>query len=187
MPDYKIGQVRENQQISQILKLQLDNHQTALLDDEIIKEGFVTCKHEFQLLQRMNQPIPHIIATWEDRVVGYCLVMSIEHRNALEVLKSMFQMIEQLQYNGQDLTKGGYVTMGQVCISKEHRKKGLFKKMYHHFRERLSPDYDYCITEVATSNTRSLQAHEAVGFENLLSYKADDGKSWELIIWDWTK
>ena len=76
--------------------------------------------------------------------------------------------------------------MGQVCIDKQHRRKGLFKKMYDHFREQLSPHYKYCITEVATSNVRSLQAHEAVGFKNLLSYKADDGKDWELIVWDWS-
>lgn len=184
--DYKVGQVVSDDQINEILCLQSANHKSSLSIEEIIKEGFVTCKHDFSLLQKMNQPLPHIIATFKEAVVGYCLVMSAEHRNELEVLKSMFQMIEKQSMHNQIIVPEDYITMGQVCIDKNHRKKGLFKKMYHHFKKQLSPHYKYCITEVATSNVRSLNAHEAVGFENLLSYKADDGNDWELIIWDWS-
>ena len=186
MSAYKIHQVERDQQIYEILTLQSLNHKTSLSSKEIIDEGFVTCKHDFPLLKKMNYPCPHIIATFKGEVVGYCLVMSDDHRDELEVLQSMFKMIERQSIDGQLIESKDYIAMGQVCIDKQHRRKGLFKKMYDHFREQLSIHYKYCITEVATSNVRSLQAHEAVGFKNLLSYKADDGKDWELIVWDWS-
>lgn len=185
MSDYKIHQVLNDEHIHEILNLQSLNHKTSLSSEEIVKEGFVTCKHDFSLLKRMNDPYPHILATLKNKVVGYCLVMSADHRDELEVLQSMFAMIEKQTIDGQAIESSDYITMGQVCIDKQHRKKGLFKQMYNHFRNQLSPHYKYCMTEVATSNVRSLQAHEAVGFTNLLSYKAEDGKDWELIVWDW--
>lgn len=186
MSDYKVGQVIRDDQINEILALQSINHKSSLSLEEIVKEGFVTCKHDFSLLNKMNQPKPHIITTYKDEVVGYCLVMSAEHRDELEVLKSMFQMIEKQSMHNRPIISADYIVMGQVCIDKQHRKKGLFKMMYNHFRKQLSPYYKYCMTEVATSNVRSLQAHKAVGFENLLSYKAEDGNDWELIVWDWS-
>ncbi len=186
MSEYKVHQVSKDEHIHEILSLQSLNHKASLSSEEITREGFVTCEHDFALLKRMNHPCPHIIATLKDKVVGYCLVMSAEHRDELEVLQSMFTMIEKQTIDGHSIKTADYITMGQVCIDKQHRRMGLFKKMYNHFREQLSSHYKYCMTEVATSNTRSLQAHEALGFKNLLSYKADDGKDWELIVWDWS-
>ncbi len=187
MAEYKITRATHKDYIHQILALQRANLKSALTTEEIKREGFVTCEHDIDLLVKMNQPDQHIISLFKDQVVGYCLVMSPIWRNELEVLKSMFDKIESTKYKNNLISPDSYIVVGQVCIHKDHRKKSLLRKMYQHYKECLSPSYQYCITEIATSNVRSLHAHEANGFKHLLSYKSEDGKSWELVIWDWSE
>jgi hypothetical protein len=47
-------------------------------------------------------------------------------------------------------------------------------------QQEISPQFTTIITEVDSLNTRSLQAHYAIGFKTLSKYKAD-GRNWELI------
>jgi len=183
---YIITQASEDL-LPQIKSLQLKNLKASLTPEEVETEGFVTCDHTIPLLTKMNQPDGHIVTVYKGQVVGYCLVMSPVWREALDVLKPMFEKIDSLSYQGRQLSQSKYVTMGQVCIARAHRKKGLFKRMYNHFRDCLSPSYEYCITEIATENMRSRTAHEYVGFEDLHSYEAAGGLHWKLVIWDWTK
>ena len=184
---YTITQASTDQHILDILALQRKNVKQVLTTGDIEVEGFVTCEHDFALLKKMNQPDGHIIALSDEIVVGYCLVMSPLWRDEVEVIRSMFDTIEKSSWNGQAILPEDYVVMGQVCIDKSFRRRGVFRAMYQHYKETLSGKFQYCITEVATSNHRSLNAHAAIGFENLLSYIAPDQKSWELIIWDWNK
>ena len=183
--DYIITQSFDEKYIYQILDLQRRNLKVALTKSEVAAEGFVTCEHDFELLQKMNQPDAHIIALSDDQVIGYCLVMAPIWRNEVEVIRSMFDTIEKCSWNGKMITVEDYVTMGQVCVDKKFRKRGVFRAMYEHYRKVLHQKFKFSITEVATSNVRSLSAHYAIGFQPLLSYTAPDGKSWELVIWDW--
>lgn len=183
---YEITQVSSDDQIFQILKLQSENLKRSLSLESITNDGFVTCEHDFTLLKKMNEPDAHIIAQNDGVIVGYCLVMAPRWRNELDVLRMMFEKIESTKWKSKKILPTDYITMGQVCIHKDHRSKGLFKKMYNYYKKQLSDQFKYCVTEVATENLRSLNAHGAVGFQKLFSYIADDGKSWELIIWDWT-
>ena len=44
------------------------------------------------------------------------------------------------------------------------------------------PDYDFMVTEVAARNTRSLRAHERVGFETLRVYDdPETGEGWHVV------
>ena len=178
-------QVSSEDHLKQILNLQKMNLRRSISADEVRNEGFVTCEHSFDLLQKMNHPHPHIIALSDDRVVGYCLVMSPIWRKELPVLHSMFEKIEQQSWKTCSIKSEDYIAMGQVCIGQEFRKKGLFRKMYAYYKEQLSPWFRYCITEVDQANTRSLNAHDSIGFQHLHSFDGGDGHQWELIIWDW--
>ena len=166
-------------ELHQILAIQQRNLKSNLPDNEISQEGFITVGHTFEVLKKMNDACPHIIAKDNEKVVGYALVMLRSFRNEIPVLRPMFEMADAL------LPKVNYVTMGQICIAKSHRKQGLFKGMYHYYRHELQNNFDCLFTEVATANTRSLQAHKAVGFY-VLQTQVTDGISWELINWDWT-
>ena len=77
-----------------------------------------------------------------------------------------------------------YIAMGQICVDKSQRGKGVFRGLYNFMKDELSKEYDAIITEVDVLNTRSSQAHKAVGFEILKNYSSNN-QDWELIIWNW--
>ncbi|MDB4292008.1 GNAT family N-acetyltransferase [Maribacter sp.] len=166
-------------ELHQILALQQQNMAAGLSQEEALQEGFITVGHTFEILKKMNDACSHIITKDGDNVVGYALVMLRSFRDEIAVLRPMFDTADAL------LPNVNYVTMGQVCIAKSHRKQGIFKGMYTYYRQQLQAEFDSLFTEVATTNRRSLQAHKAVGFE-VLQTQITDGVSWELINWDWT-
>jgi len=165
-------------ELLQILELQKKNAITSVDKKEQENEGFVTLSHSYEILKQMNDACPHIIAKDGDLVVGYALVMLKEFRDKISILSAMFETATEL------LGDKKYLAMGQVCISKQYRKQGVFKGMYQFYKEELENDFDCLLTEVATNNQRSLNAHLNVGFK-ILKTQITDGVSWELIIWEW--
>jgi len=166
------------EELHQILAIQKQNMISVLSKQEMLKEGFITVGHTLEILEKMNRVSPHIIAKDGAKVIGYALVMLRSFRNEIAVLRPMFDAADLL------LPKLNYVVMGQVCIAKSYRKKGVFKGMYAYYKEQLKNDYDCLFTEVASANQRSIEAHKAIGF-NVLKTQITDGVSWELINWDW--
>jgi len=125
-----------------------------------------------------NELRQHVIVKDDTLIVGYALVMLRSFKYKIPVLTSMFEAADEV------LSTKNYVAMGQICIAQPYRKKGLFKKIYNYYRTELESDFDCLVTEVATSNTRSLGAHKSVGFK-VIKTKINDGVSWELMNWDW--
>lgn len=164
--------------LKQILSLQQKNSLAYLSDEEKRKEGFITVIHTFDLLKKFNDDCPHIIAKYNDAVVGYALCMTRKFGKDIPLLAPMFETADDL------LPDKSYLAMGQICVSKEFRGQGVFRGMYHYYQKGLNPYYDCLVTEVATKNQRSLNAHLNVGFK-VLKTDISDGISWELIVWDW--
>jgi hypothetical protein len=61
---------------------------------------------------------------------------------------------------------------------------GLVKKMYLHFKKTYSSEFDYCITDVAKDNPRSLKAHLKSGF-TVIDQLQYNGVGFDLVLWDW--
>lgn len=163
------------EELEQILALQKANLPIALSSEEKKNEGFLTVHHTFDLLERMNDSCQHIIAKNYTEVVGYALCMHPKFGSEIEVLKSMFAEIENKKAPFKS-----FIIMGQVCVDKEFRKQGVFRKLYSKMKEATSPEFESIITEVDATNKRSLEAHYAIGFKTLSKYKGD-GRDWELI------
>ena len=163
-------------ELQQILKLQQQNLPASLSNAEQEEEGFVTVIHHFEILKKMNDCCPHVIAKHNNKVVAYALCMHPEFANEIEVLKPMFAQINRTVSD--DLK---YMAMGQICVDKAFRKKGIFRGLYHFMKQELKPDFDAIITEVDARNMRSLNAHFAVGFENLKEYRSND-KHWFILL-----
>ncbi len=161
--------------LNQILKLQQDNLPKELSASEKEKEGFVTVHHTFDILEQMNAICPHIIAKHNDVIIGYALCMTKDFKAKISVLIPMFNEIEPVI-----LKNSNYVVMGQVCISRDYRKQDVFRGLYHFMAEVLKRDFDTIITEVDIENTRSLNAHKAVGFKHLKNYRSSN-RFWEII------
>jgi GNAT superfamily N-acetyltransferase len=167
-------------ELEQIRTLQLQNSSQNISSEEKLQEGFVTVQHSVALLEQMNSACAHIIAKDNDAVVGFALVMLSGFKNEIKALIPMFERIDELV--PKDKT---YVVMGQICVDKNHRKQGIFRGLYHFYREELQHQFDYLITEVAAINLRSMQAHEANGFKIIDTYN-EDGIVWNIVLWDWT-
>lgn len=163
------------EELNQILALQLENLPGAVSEEEQILEGFVTVHHTFDLLKRMNDVCAHIIAIFKGKVVGYSLCMHPKFGDEIEVLQPMFAEIKKVVTDGEN-----FMVMGQICIDKEYRKRGVFRKLYETMLKEIQPQFNTIITEVDLKNSRSLKAHYAVGFKLLSSYHSG-GQDWVLI------
>lgn len=163
------------EELNQILALQQENLPDAISEEEQIIEGFVTVHHSFDLIKRMNEACAHIIATDEKKVVGYSLCMHPKFGEEIEVLQPMFTEIKNII---PDVDR--YIVMGQICIEKGYRKQGVFRKLYETMLREIQPQFNSIITEVDLKNSRSLEAHYAVGFKLLSNYYSG-GQDWALI------
>ena len=163
------------QELQQILDLQRANLPQSISSEEKSKEGFVTVNHEMSILSEMNNVCGHIIAKDDDKVVAYALCMHPQFGNEIEVLKPMFSEINKTKFR-----KESYIVMGQICIDKTYRKRGIFRKLYETMQRAIAPEFSIIITEVDLTNLRSLEAHYAVGFKLLKQYRSG-GQNWALI------
>lgn len=170
-------QVANDRELRQILDLQRANHARELSADERTSQGFVTVVHDLVLLQRMHAIVPSIVAFDGAELAGYALVMPVECRALIPVLVPMFDRLDALGVTS-------YYVMGQICVAKPYRGRGVFDALYAAHREHLGARYERCVTEVATRNTRSMRAHERVGFEVLETYR-DATDEWALLVWRW--
>lgn len=167
---------KTDKELHQILGLQQKNLFANITDEERKLEGFLTVEHTFDLLKKMNEACPHVIAKINDKMIGYALCMHPQFSTEIAVLRSMFDEIEVINPK-----PGKYVAMGQICLDKDYRKQGIFRSLYRTMSDSLKPEFDAIITEVDTKNIRSINAHYAVGFKHLKSYNSE-GHDWELII-----
>ncbi len=176
---YKITET--DQELNEILLLQKANSMYSISSEEAQKEGFVTVQHTLELLKEMNAPFQHTIALFEGRVIAYALVMLKSIASKIPILIPMFEQINQLNYKGQQLGKTRYIVMGQICIDKLYRGKGIFYRLYENMKIQLQTDFQYIITEVSSRNQRSLRAHYKVGFENIKIYTSQK-EEWNILV-----
>jgi hypothetical protein len=177
--------VSQPAEVAQILALQAENHPSVLSAEVQAREGFVTVQHDPQVLARMNRAHPSVIAKAADALAGYCLMMPREFRTDIPILEPMFQRLDQLNWRGQSLQGQRWFVMGQVCVAAGFRGQGVFDGMYEHLGAVYRDQFDFVITEVAERNTRSMRAHERVGFRTLYQYNSPlSGDSWRVIVWE---
>ena len=170
-----------------IIALQQKNLARNLDAQEIQEQGFVTVVHSLADLEQMNAIEQNTIAKDGDQVVGYLIAMTAASRNAIPILKPMFELFDNLEYNGKRVSEYNYMVVGQVCIDKAVRGQGVLDACYEHYKNNFRNRYDFAITEIALSNQRSLNAHKRIGFTELHRYTAPDGEAWSIVTWNWTQ
>lgn len=166
---FTVGLVVSDADLEGILALQRASREPTA-------DGFVTVQHTLDILRAMHAIAPSIVARdAAGAVVGYALVMPRETRRLLPILEPMFARLEELVP-----PHVRWYVMGQIAVAPSHRGTGVFDAMYAEHRARYRDRFDRVITEVATRNTRSMRAHERVGFTTLLVY-LDATDEWALI------
>ena len=178
--------VSSPREVQQILELQALNHASALSAEIMAEQGFLTVRHDPLVLQHMNEVAPAVIAKDADALAGYALVMPREFAPKVPVLAPMFDMLESLTWKGIVLRDNPrWFVMGQICVAKGYRGHGIFDGLYAHMKTAYAGRYDFTVTEVAERNTRSIRAHERVGFETIHVYPDETtGEVWRVVVLD---
>jgi|AntRauMFilla1563_2_1112583.scaffolds.fasta_scaffold01412_3 hypothetical protein len=139
-----------------ILVRQSKNLGQNVAEEEKKEQGFVMVSHDLKDLQLFSKHAPQLILKKDEKVIGYLLAMSKTLRETVPMLKPMFEQIDQIRYQGKSLNDSSYLIVGQVCVGKEFRGLGLIDKMFAEYRKLFKEEYDYAITEIVTSNSRSV-------------------------------
>lgn len=168
-----------------IYALQKLNLKKNLSKQEVERDGFVTVDHDWETLEKFNSIEPHVIAKNNDEVVGYVLAMTKVSRFDLPIIFPMFEEFEKINYKGKAVSTYDYMVVGQACIHKDYRGKGLIENCFRVYKEAFAERYDFSITEIAATNQRSIKAHQKVGFKEVHSYTDPDQNEWVVVIWDW--
>ena len=181
--DVQISLAQSDADLQGILQLQQDNLKANLTSEQCQQQGFVTLQHDLPLLRKMNHPHRHVIAKSADQVVAYALVMMPDMAEHIPALKQMFARIGTHSFKNKPLTTDRFAVMGQVCVAQGFRSTGLFTQLYDRLTESLKDHVDCLITDIAAHNTRSIRAHEKVGFTTLDTYP-DEGTIWHIVLLD---
>lgn len=179
-----IKRVTEFSELEGIKKLQQENLKSNLSAAESEAEGFVTAQYTMDFLMKMHEAGPSIIAKDEDQVIGYALVANPSIRQHHDLLADLFNTIDYTDYQGTLLKEAKYVVVGQLCVSKSYRGIGLVQQMYQHYRESLQEEFEFCITDIAQDNPRSLKAHIKTGFQVINTLDFGSIK-WDIVLWKW--
>jgi len=166
-----------------ILALQRENLARALAPDEAASQGFVTIVHTLELLQRMHVMAPSVVVRDGATLAGYALTMPLGCRALIPVLDPMFCLSDALAWRGRPLSSYRYYVMGQICVARPHRGRGVFQELYRGHAELHGPTHDLVVTEIATRNGRSVRAHEKAGFFELGRHR-DATDDWVVVGWD---
>lgn len=166
-----------------ILALQQVNLRGALTPEEGLRNGFLTVGHTREILARMHELGPSVVARRDGELVGYALTMTVECRPLLPLLEPMFQRFDTLSYDGRTLTQWPFYVMGQICVGASARGQGVFDRLYAGHREHYASRYQLLVTEISARNARSLRAHARVGVTELVRY-TDEVDDWVIVVLD---
>jgi hypothetical protein len=185
MPEYSIVQTEE--ELKGILSL-LESNLAINVPDEIEdKEGFLTVAYSLDDLKRMHDVQPGIIAKDKEKVIAYVLALDPVIKKDFTILAPLLDLFDKIIYEGKPVSTYNYLIIGQACIEKNYRGKGVFKKIYSAYNARFRDKYDFAISEIATRNKRSMNAHQRIGFIPVHEYTGPDGVQWTIVILDWKK
>jgi L-amino acid N-acyltransferase YncA len=168
-----------------ILQLQKSNLPRNLNTAEIQSQGFVTLDHTYAQLAKLNDLEKHLIAKDGDQVIAYLLAMTVDSRFDLPAIFPMFEAFDSIDYLGQKVSAYHYLVVGQVCVDRAYRGQGILDQCYAAYKRFYGQKYDFAITEIASSNPRSLKAHQRIGFKAIHTYVDLYNTEWIVVVWDW--
>jgi ribosomal protein S18 acetylase RimI-like enzyme len=177
-------QVNSVDELIQIHKLNQANLKGNLTESEQKDQGFVTWLYAPDLLKQMNELAPSVIVKDGTIVAGYALTTTREAIAFHPDLRVMFHNLEKVKFKGIPLNQYNFYCMGQICVAPEYRGKGVVNLLYQAHKKFYGNQYQFILTEISTSNFRSLKAHQNIGFETIYTYQ-DEKDEWNVVVWEW--
>ena len=176
---------KTTEDLSGIIQLQKKNLAQNLDENEMESQGFVTVSHNLDDLKEMNRYEQSLVIKDEDKIMGYLLAMTKNSRAAIPILVPMFDVFDKIYYENKPVSTYNYLVVGQVCIDRSYRGQGLLDKAYSVYKAFFETKYDFAITEIATANMRSINAHKRIGFVEIEKYTDHNNTEWSIVLWNW--
>lgn len=186
MESLLVSLTQSKQDLADISRLNEENLRSGLHPDVAKEQGFVTWRYEIDLLESMQAIAPHVICRSEGQLAGYALTALKEMAPVHRELALLLPQLDALEYKGSPLHSYSYYVMGQLCVAKPFRGRGVVEKMYEMHRKTFSKIYTQMVLTISTKNTRSIRVHERFGFEEIHHF-ADHHGGWNVYVWDWTE
>ncbi|MBC7849719.1 MAG: GNAT family N-acetyltransferase [Chitinophagaceae bacterium] len=178
--------VASEHELHQILDLQKQNLKQFLGETEKQEQGFVTMSFTIPMLKALHEMAPSVIVKNDrNELLAYAIVFLQEGRAFYPEMEPIFRNFERVNWKEKIFSSYNYYIMGQICVAKEARGTGAFDMLYQKHKELYQQKYDCVVTEIATSNHRSLNAHKRVGFQTLSTH-TDEYDEWNVVVWDWS-
>lgn len=147
-------------------------------------DGFLTASYSINFLIKMNQLTPAIIAKQDDVVVGYVLATDKSQLSYHPLLNDLSCQINKISFKKKTIGDFNYLVVGQLCVAKEFRGKGVAQRLYFHFKKVYKNRYPFAVTDVDQKNNASLRMHSKVGFKTLSTLNYGES-TWNVVVWDW--
>ena len=176
--------VTTDTELEQIVALSKANLVTNLSAEAKAQEGFVTWVYDFDSLKKLHAVIPSVIAKDGDTLAGYALSLSPACVEIYPPMAPTHSHVSALEHRGSLLGNRKVYYCGQICVAEAYRGQGVVNMLYQFHRQHFSPQFDFLVTEISTSNPRSLKAHQKVGFQ-IIETHVDPADQWDVVLWDW--
>jgi ribosomal protein S18 acetylase RimI-like enzyme len=176
--------VTSEQEFSGIMELSKANLVSSLSQEVRAREGFVTWVYTTEALKAIHAVIPSVVVKEEDTVVAYALSLSPACIEIYPPMAGTDKKVSVIPYKGIPLGQQRVYYCGQICVAESYRGQGLVNMLYQFHRQQFSAQFDRLVTEISTANSRSLKAHEKVGFR-IIETHIDEMDEWDIVLWDW--
>jgi ribosomal protein S18 acetylase RimI-like enzyme len=177
--------ITTEEELVQVAQLSAGNLVSNISAETKAKEGFVSWSYPLATLQLLHSIQPSVIVKDNTLVAGYALVLTPECIPYYPPLAAVIAHMQSIRYKDRPLTDLRTYLMGQICVHPDYRGKGVVDRLYQFHRQALSLRFDCCVTEISTSNIRSLKAHLKTGFCIIDTYR-DEQDEWDVVLWDWS-
>jgi predicted GNAT superfamily acetyltransferase len=172
---------REIQEIRDLQEVNLKENVTA---ENRLSDGFLTAKYELDFLKAMNDLTPAIIAKQKGVLVGYALATDRSLLAQHPLLNDLGTQINKILFGVKFISDFDYLVVGQLCVEKEVRGRGLAQDIYAQFKATYENRYPFAVTDIDQVNHSSLRTHLKVGFITLSTLNYGES-NWDVVVWDW--
>jgi predicted GNAT superfamily acetyltransferase len=181
MNQYITTLANQSTDLEQITQLSCLNAYANVSEAERLDQGFILWEYNVDLLSKMHQLAASVVVKRNDAVVGYAITALKEAASFYDNLSLVIKQVENLDYLGRKISDYNYYIMGQICIDKNHRGTGVFRQLYDGHKKYYQQKFDLLVTEISTSNHRSLKAHQNYGFKTIHTYR-DNLDEWNVVV-----
>jgi hypothetical protein len=141
-----------------ICALAAANYEQNLSPDDR-QQGFLSATFTLPQVADMVMDLGIVVATDQDRVVGFACASRCDWADQPPIVKSMVATFDQIRFRGRPLADYAVFVYGPVCLALPYRGRGLYRELYRGVQREVSEKYELGWCFVAEENSHSLTIH----------------------------